>query len=253
MVEAQISFAIAFLAGLFSFISPCILPVIPSYLSYITGLSLDQLTDTSKQPKLRGMVMANAFLFITGFTAVFVVFGASASMVGQWLYDYQGLIRKVGGVLIIIFGLYVMGMLKLPFLMTERRVQLAARPAGYAGSVFIGMAFGAAWTPCVGPILGSMMALAAASESMWSGVGLMSMYSFGLGLPLFLTALGTESFLRYSTTIRSYLGIISTLSGLFLVFVGVMIYTNAFARLTGVFTNAGIGWFIGPDAVPGNF
>ncbi len=253
MFEAQVSFTIAFIAGFLSFISPCVLPLVPSYLSYITGLSLDQLTSEDNRKKLRGTIMTNSVLFIGGFSAVFMAFGASASFAGQLLFAYHDYLQKIGGILIIIFGLYVMGVFKLRFLSVEKKMHLSTRPAGYVGSVLIGMVFGAAWTPCVGPILGSILALAATSDSMMTGVQLLGIYSLGLGIPLFLAALGVDSFLNYFKKVRTYMWAVSAVSGVFLVLVGVMIYTNSFAQFTRILTDYGIGWYVGPDAATGSF
>ena len=253
MFEPQVSFTIAFIAGFLSFISPCVLPLVPSYLSYITGLSLDQLTSEDDRQKLRGMIMTNSLLFIGGFSFVFMAFGASASFAGQLLFSYHDYLQKIGGILIILFGLYVMGLFKLKFLAVEKRIQLPARPAGYVGSVLVGMVFGAAWTPCVGPILGSILTLAATTDSMMTGVQLLGVYSLGLGLPLFLTAFGVDSFLNYFKKLRTYMWAVSATSGIFLVLVGVMIYTNSFAQLTRILTEYGIGWYVGPDATAGAF
>ena len=253
MFEPQVSFTIAFVAGFLSFISPCVLPLVPSYLSYITGLSLDQLTNDDDRRKLRGTIMTNSLLFIGGFSFVFMAFGASASFAGQLLFAYSDYLQKIGGILIIFFGLYVMGMFKLKFLALEKRIQLPTRPAGYVGSVLIGMVFGAAWTPCVGPILGSILALAATSDSMMAGVQLLGVYSLGLGIPLFVTALGVDSFLNYFKKVRAYMWAVSATSGVFLVLVGVMIYTNSFAQFTRILTDYGIGWYVGPDATAGSF
>ena len=253
MFEPQVSFTIAFVAGFLSFVSPCVLPLVPSYLSYITGLSLDQLTSEDDRRKLRGTIMTNALLFIWGFSSVFMAFGASASFAGQLLFSYHDYLQKIGGILIILFGLYVLGIFKLKFLATEKRIHLPTRPAGYIGSILVGMAFGAAWTPCVGPILGSILALAATSDSMMTGIQLLGVYSLGLGIPLFITALGVDSFLNYFKKARAYMWAVSATSGVFLVLVGIMIYTNSFAQLTRILTEYGIGWYVGPDATAGSF
>ena len=195
----DVSLLIAFAAGLLSFVSPCVLPLVPSYLIYITGLSLEELTSQADRSRMRATIVLNSLFFILGLTVVFVAFGASASLVGRLLMTYQDFLRKAGGVLIVIFGLYVMGVLKLNFLMTEKRIHLQSRPAGYFGSVLVGMAFAAGWTPCVGPILGSILMLAGTSDStsMMTGVKLLSSYSLGIGLPLFAIALSVGPFIHY--------------------------------------------------------
>jgi cytochrome c-type biogenesis protein len=241
----HISLFIAFAAGLLSFVSPCVLPLVPSYITYITGLTLEELTTQTERKGVRAIIIANSLLFIAGFSIVFIAFGASASLVGQLLVTYQDFIRKLGGVLIVVFGLYVMGILKIKFLMAEKRVHLKSRPAGYVGSVLVGVAFAAGWTPCVGPILGTILVYASTTDSMLTGVELLSSYSLGIGLPLFITALAVDSFLNYFKKVRAYMYGISVASGIFLVLVGVLIYTNSLTLLTGVLERHGIGWYIG--------
>lgn len=241
----DISLFLAFAAGLLSFVSPCVLPLVPSYITYITGLTLEELTSETERARVRGVIIINSLLFIAGFSAVFIAFGASASLIGQLLTTYQDFIRKLGGVLIVVFGLYVMGMLKLNFLMSEARIHLKSRPAGYVGSVLVGVAFAAGWTPCVGPILGTILVYASTTDSMLTGVKLLSSYSLGIGLPLFITALAVDSFLNYFKKLRGYMYGISVASGVFLVLVGVLIYTNSLTILTGELERHGIGWYIG--------
>jgi cytochrome c-type biogenesis protein len=243
---SQISLFAAFSAGLLSFVSPCVLPLVPSYLSYITGLSVENLAKVEERARFKSAIILNSLLFIAGFSVVFIAFGASASLMGQLLYEYQGVIRKIGGVLIIIFGLYLLGILKLNFFMTERRLMhFEARPVGYLGSFLIGTAFAAGWTPCVGPVLGAILAYASTTESMSSGVMLLSAYSLGLGLPFFLTAFGMDTFLSYFKSLRTYLGGVSVISGGLLVVVGVMIYADSMTLITSFLERHGIGWYIG--------
>lgn len=241
----QISLIAAFSAGLLSFVSPCVLPLVPSYISYITGLSVEQLTDVSERVKFRKAIIVNSLLFIGGFSSVFIAFGASASFLGQILITYQDLIRRIGGVLIIVFGLYLLGILNLKFLKMEQRYQFRNRPAGYLGSFLIGVAFAAGWTPCVGPVLGSILLYASTTDSLLSGVVLLTFYSLGLGLPLFLTALGVDRFLAYFKEVRAYLWGVSTVSGVLLILVGVMIYANSLTMVTSFLERYGIGWYLG--------
>ena len=240
----QISLLAAFSAGLLSFVSPCVLPLVPSYISYITGLSVEQLTDASERNKFKSAIILNALLFIGGFTSVFIAFGASASFLGQILITYQDHIRRIGGVMIIIFGLYLLGILNLNFLKVEHRYQFRNRPAGYLGSFLIGIAFAAGWTPCVGPVLGTILLYASTTDSLWSGVVLLACYSLGLALPLFLTALGVDRFLAYFKEVRAYLWGVSTVSGVLLIVVGVMIYANSLTMITSFLERYGIGWYL---------
>ena len=241
----QVSVAAAFLAGLLSFVSPCVLPLVPSYVSYITGLSVEQLSDGAERRRFRATILTNALLFIAGFSAVFISFGASASLIGQWLITYQDFIRKLGGAMIIIFGLFLLGALKLPFLSAEKRLHFKSRPAGYLGSFLIGVAFAAGWTPCVGPVLGTILLYAGTTHSLPAGVGLLTAYSLGLALPLLLTTLGIDRFLAYFKQVRAYLWGISVVSGVFLVIVGGLIYANSLSTLASFLEQYGIGWYLG--------
>lgn len=237
----------AFVAGLLSFVSPCVLPLVPSYLMYITGLSLDQLSDSAERQRLRKTIVVNSLLFIAGFSLVFIAFGASASLIGQMLTDYQQLLRKVGGVFIILIGLYLMGILNLRFLMSEKRVHLRSRPAGYAGSLLIGGTFAAGWTPCVGPVLGTMLLYASTSETLVDGIILLVFYSAGLGLPFFGAAMGIDRFLTSFKRVRGYLGIVTSMSGIFLVLFGFLVYHDSLTVLTSFFERYGIGAYLGAD------
>ncbi|UCE63012.1 MAG: sulfite exporter TauE/SafE family protein [Nitrospirota bacterium] len=242
----QISLFAAFSAGLLSFVSPCVLPLVPSYLSYITGLSVDKLGDVDAREQFRKVIILNSLLFVAGFSSVFIAFGASATLVGQLLYQYQDIIRKVGGVLIILFGLYLLGLFKSQFLMREHRlIHFESRPVGYIGSFLIGTAFAAGWTPCVGPVLGAILAYASTTDSMKDGVILLATYSAGLGLPFLLTAFGVNRFLNYFKQFRVYLGGVSMVSGGVLVLVGAMLYADSLAVITSFLDRHGIGWYIG--------
>jgi len=241
----QISLIAAFSAGLLSFVSPCVLPLVPSYISYITGLSIEQLTDASEREKFKKAIVLNSLLFIAGFSAVFIAFGASASFLGQILITYQDYIRRIGGIVIVLFGLYLLGVLNVNFLKLEHRYQFRNRPAGYLGSFLIGVAFAAGWTPCVGPVLGSILLYASTTDSLLNGVVLLTCYSLGLGLPLFLTALGVDRFLAYFKELRMYLWGVSTVSGVLLILVGVMIYANSLTIVTSFLERYGIGWYFG--------
>ncbi len=239
------SFAIAFSAGFLSFISPCVLPLVPSYLAYITGLSLEELTQADQDRRVRWTTIKNSCLFILGFSTVFILIGASATAIGQLLLTYQQIIRQIGGILIVLFGLYIIGVLKLLFLMAEKRVHLHQKPAGRIGTFLVGVAFAAGWTPCVGPILGTILLYASTADSILQGIWLLTFYSLGLGLPLFLISLGLNTFLNYSWQFRSYMRSVSVISGLFLIAVGVMIFTNSLSTLTAILTRYGIGWYVG--------
>jgi cytochrome c-type biogenesis protein len=209
-------------------------------------LSVENLAKVEERERFKSAILVNALLFIAGFSTIFIAFGASASLIGQVLYEYQDIIRKVGGILIIIFGLYLLGILKINIFMTERRlVHFESRPVGYLGSFLIGTAFAAGWTPCVGPVLGTILAYASTTESMSGGVMLLSAYSFGLGLPFFLTAFGMDTFLSYFKSLRTYLGGVSFVSGGLLILVGVMIFTDSVTLFTSFLERNSIGWYVG--------
>ena len=240
-----ISIFIAFTAGFLSFVSPCVLPLVPSYVSYITGLSLAELTSESASQRIRRVTLYNSLLFILGFSLVFIAFGASATLIGRSILVNQVLIRKIGGVLIVIFGLGIMGVLKIPFLNTYKQYQWKNRPAGAIGTVLVGVTFAAGWTPCVGPILGTILLYASTTGSIMTGIQLLAVYSLGLGLPLLIISLGVNSFLASFKKISKYMWVVSWVSGGFLIIIGIMIFTNSFTMLTAWLTNHGIGWYIG--------
>lgn len=241
----QISLLAAFTAGFLSFVSPCVLPLVPSYVSYITGLSVEQLASQEERHRFRRVIVLNSVFFIAGFSAVFIAFGASATLIGQLLITYQDYVRKIGGLLIVVFGLYLLGVLNLNVLRTEKRYHFSSRPAGYVGSFVIGVAFAAGWTPCVGPVLGTILLYASTKEGILDGVTLLSAYSLGLGLPFFLTAMGVNRFLDYFKQVRGYLWGVSAVSGVLLVVVGAMIYANTLSMVTSLLDRYGIGWYVG--------
>ena len=242
---ANMSYMIAFSAGFLSFISPCVLPLVPSYVSYITGLSLDELTSPAGKARAREIATKNSLMFILGFSTIFIFFGASATLIGRFFLSNQTIIRQMGGALIIFFGLYIMGVFKFAIMARDTRFQFKSKPAGYLGSYLVGVAFGAGWTPCVGPILGSILLYAGSTGSVLIGIKLLAVYSLGLGLPLFLSALGVQSFLFYFKKTARYMWLVSGVSGVFLVAVGVMIFTNSLTRFTSFLTQIGFGWTVG--------
>ena len=233
------------MAGFLSFVSPCVLPLVPSYVSYITGLSLGELTSQTERRQVQWITFHNSLLFILGFSLVFIAFGASATLIGQMFLTYQQLIRKVGGILIVIFGLLIIGIFKIPFLMSYKQYQFKKRPAGAIGTILVGVVFAAAWTPCVGPILGTILLYAGMTQSVMNGIQLLLVYSIGLGLPLLVTSLAVNMFLVSFQRIKDYLWVVSLVSGLFLIVVGIMIFTNSFILFTVWLSDYGIGWYIG--------
>jgi cytochrome c-type biogenesis protein len=228
-VESGVSVAVAFGAGLVSFASPCVLPLIPSYLTYITGLSFEDLTAEQASVAKRGQVLAHALLFVAGFTVVFASFSVAAFYIGGVLLDrYQSWLRIGGGLLIVVLGLYVAGLLNFSLLNSEHRVHLKRRPVGYIGSFLVGLAFAAGWSPCIGPILGSILIYAGTLETLYQGVGLLLAYSVGFAIPFLLAAVALNSFLGIYVRFRGAVRWLRLVSGLFLVVVGGLLVMNRF-------------------------
>jgi cytochrome c-type biogenesis protein len=229
-MTGSVGVLVAFSAGLFSFLSPCVLPLFPSYVSFITGMSVSDLTaDLSGAARRR--VIFHALAFVLGFSLVFVALGASFSAAGQFLLDYRNLIRQVGGVLIVIFGLYIAGVFKLAAMGRTMQFQLREKPAGYLGSLAVGITFAIGWTPCVGPILGAILSLAGTAETVQRGIGLLIAYSAGLGLPFLVSAVALGSFLKFFRRYRPFIPVMERAAGVLLVIVGVLVFTNYYVVL----------------------
>ena len=224
---ATLGLFVAFAAGLLSFLSPCVLPLVPSYIGFLTGMSLPEMSGR------RRVAVAHALLFVLGFSLVFVLLGASATALGRALNYYQVWLQRVGGVLIIGFGLVCLGVIKAGFLSQERRVQVEQKPVGYLGSALVGMAFGAGWTPCIGPVLGAILGLAATSQDLARGVLLLAVYSAGLAVPFLVAAVALDSFLGWFQRFRRYLPWVMRVTGVLLIFVGGLMVTGEFTRLAG--------------------
>lgn len=232
----EVSVAIAFTAGILSFVSPCVLPLIPSYLTYITGVSFKELTDAKAKGRLRWATMLHSLLFIMGFSVVFILMGASASYLGQLLIEYQEWIMKGGGVLIILLGIHFTGIINIPFLQMEKRFELRKKPLGHLGSFFVGVVFAAGWTPCIGPILSSILIYASTSKSFTTGVLLLTVYSLGLGIPFFLASLAFNSFLSAFDKIKRYMRWVTLASGILLIVIGILFLTDSFREIN-IFMN----------------
>jgi len=221
---------VAFTSGLFSFLSPCVLPLFPSYLSFVTGMSVSDLS-ADLTAATRRRVMLHAVAFVVGFSVVFVALGASFSAAGAFLLDYRDWIRRVGGVLIVVFGLYVVGVLRIGIFGRAQQLQLNAKPAGYVGSFIVGLTFAIGWTPCVGPILGAILSLAGTVDTVRRGVGLLVAYSAGLGVPFLLSAAALGAFLKFFKRYRPFIPVVERFAGVVLVVVGFLVVTNYYLVL----------------------
>lgn len=217
---------VAFAAGIFSFLSPCVLPLVPSYLSFVSGVSLEEMTGSEVASQVRWRVALNSLAFIFGFSLVFVSFGASASFLGSLFLNYRRLIRIVGGLFILLVGIYLTGLFKIPALERYLQFDLKDKPAGYLGSMLAGITFAVAWTPCVGPILGAILALAGTAAEVGRGVLLLSSYAAGLALPFFVSAVAVNSFFYFSRTFRGYIQTVHVAGGILLVIVGILLLTD---------------------------
>lgn len=224
---ATLGLVVAFAAGLLSFLSPCVLPLVPSYIGFLTGMSLPEMSGR------RRAALGHAVLFVLGFTLVFMLLGASATALGRALNYYQVWLQRIGGILIIAFGLVCLGVIKVGFLNQEHRLQMEHKPMGYLGSALVGMAFAAGWTPCIGPVLGGILGLAATSQDLGRGMLLLAVYSAGLAVPFLLAAIALESFLHWFQRFRRYLPWVMRITGVLLIFVGVLMVTGEFTRLAG--------------------
>ena len=225
----DVSLVAAFGAGFLSFISPCVLPLIPGYISYISGMSLEDMR-TADAGARRHLIIATLF-FILGFSIIFMAMGASASAIGQLLLEHLRIVQKIAGVVIVILGLHLMGLFRIGWLNRDARVQTSRRPATPFGAMVVGMAFGFGWTPCIGPILGGILTIAGSKSTVGEGVLLLAVYSAGLGVPFFLTSLAIDKFFAASARVRRYYRAIEITSGLLLVMLGLLLFTGRFTLI----------------------
>jgi cytochrome c-type biogenesis protein len=229
MESLGIGLTAALAAGLLSFLSPCVLPLVPSYLSFVTGLSLEDLE--SGDAELRRTALVHSVLFVVGFSSIFMALGASATFLGQLLREYQIWIARVGGVIVVLFGLHLLGITPFRWLQRERRVHLEHRPVGYVGSYLVGVTFGAGWTPCIGPILGGILTFAATRQTLSEGVLLLAVYSIGLAIPFLLSTIGLTWFLSTFKRLRRHMVWVERVSGGLLVVVGFLLLSGQFTLL----------------------
>lgn len=225
----QVTLLAAFVAGFLSFISPCVLPLIPGYVSFVSGMSLEEMRGTGDPASMaasRRQVLLTSLSFVIGFSLVFIALGASASAIGKFLVDKLPLLGKIAGAVIIVFGLHTMGVFRIAMLETEKRVQARRKPAGPLGAVLVGIAFAFGWTPCIGPILGGILVVAGSKETVAEGVALLAVYSLGLGIPFMLTSVAINRFFSVTARIRKHYHAIELVSGGLLVAIGVLIFTG---------------------------
>jgi cytochrome c-type biogenesis protein len=233
----DVSLYMAFIAGVISFLSPCVLPLVPGYVSFISGVSFAELRDRTDSysflSKERKTILLNSIFFIAGFSAVFILLGASATWIGSFLSSKISILSKLAGAVIIFFGMYKMGLIRTHFFYKEARFQVNDKKFGYAGAVLIGAAFAFGWTPCIGPILAGILTYAGTLEKVNQGVFFLLVYSLGLGIPFILTAFGIDRFWGFFNRIKKYLKLLDVTSGVVMVIMGLLIYTNKLILIPG--------------------
>ncbi len=222
----------AFLGGLLSFLSPCVLPLAPPYLAYLAGTTLDQVTDDAVDDRVARRVQIASLFFVAGLATVFVSLGATASALGQLLAQHKYVLGQVAGVVIAVMGLHFLGIIRIPLLYREARLDGPAKAGGYGGAYLMGLAFAFGWTPCIGPVLGSILVLAAQEETIQAGVMMLLVYALGLGTPFVIAALFIKPFMRWAKGFPRHLGTVEKAMGLLMIAVGVMMFTGAFSNLS---------------------
>jgi len=247
----EVTLAGALIAGLLSFLSPCVLPLVPAYLSYISGVSVNELRRHDERAALaRRHALTQSLWFVSGFSLVFIALGVSATLLGQWLLTHMDMLGKVAGTVIVAFGLHYTGLIRIPLLMIDTRFEARGINAGHGiGALVLGAAFAFGWTPCVGPILGAILAVAGVQTELLHGVILLSTYSLGLAIPFLLAALATDSFLRWSQRFKRHLAVVEKVSGMLLIMVGILIFIGSFSMISGWL----IQWFPALANIEGAF
>jgi len=228
----QVTLLAAFAAGFLSFVSPCVLPLIPGYVSFVSGLTLEEMRGDTAVTNARRQVLIASLWFVLGFSLVFIALGATASVIGKVILKNQPILSKVAGAILVVLGLHTMGVFRLRFLESEKRVHTQSKPRGPLGAVLVGVAFAFGWTPCIGPILGGILTIAGSRETVAEGVQLLAVYSMGLGIPFLLTAMAINQFFAASARIRKYYHVIEIISGALIVVIGLLIFFNQFTIIT---------------------
>lgn len=223
-----VSVLAAFIAGVISFLSPCVLPLVPAYISFITGVSLNDLKEQSDHSILQGKAFLSSIYFVLGFSVVFIILGATATWLGQILLMKLPLFTNIAGIIIIIFGLHLLGIFRIKLLYREKRFQGPQKVLNNFSSFALGLAFAFGWTPCIGPILGAILTFASTKETVWQGISLLTIYSLGLGIPFLLTSIGLNKFFNLFNQIKRYFRAIEITSGILLIIIGILIGINQF-------------------------
>src|SRR6266581_8253094 len=232
----SVSIFTAFAAGLISFLSPCVLPLVPGYISIISGFTLDQLKDRQKQASLTRMVLLNSVMFIAGFSLTFMALGASATWLGQALASRMRLLSQIAGLIIIVFGIHLLGIVKINFLYRDKRFHNIEKPRGILGALVLGLAFAFGWTPCIGPILAGILTIASTKQTVTQGVFLLAIYSLGLGVPFLLTSIGLNQFLSFYGRFKQHFRTVEIVSGGLVTIIGFLILTNNLSRMGSYFS-----------------
>lgn len=234
MAGVEISYLAAAGGGLISFLSPCVLPLVPAYLCLVAGTTLDEITEAGEGGRPKGInwrVVITACIFVLGFSTVFILLGASASYINRLIIEHLELLSKIAGGVIILFGIHMTGLIRIPLLYREARFNSIDKPQNWFGPYVIGLAFGFGWTPCIGPILGTILAFAASDSSLGYGVSLLAVYSLGLGIPFILAAFALDGFLSFARRFRRYFKLLEVATGLILIATGFLIFTGQFQIL----------------------
>lgn len=232
----NVSILTAFAAGLISFLSPCVLPLVPGYISIISGFSLDQLKEGTQKTALTRSVVLSSIMFIAGFSITFISLGASATWLGQILVTRMVLLRRLASLVLIVFGLHLMGIFKINFLYRDKRFNNVAKPKGALGALVLGLAFAFGWTPCIGPILAGILTMASTKQDVSQGIVLLAVYSLGLGIPFLLTSLGINKFLAFYSRFKRHFHAVEVMSGILVIAVGLLIMTDNLSRFASWFT-----------------
>lgn len=235
-MATDVSLIAAFVAGFLSFVSPCVLPLIPGYISFVSGVSVEEMRGDVPPATSRLQIFITSLAFVIGFSLVFVALGASATAIGKFLFAKLPLLSKIAGVILIIVGLHTMGVFRLAFLETEKRVHAQRKPAGPLGAMLVGIAFAFGWTPCIGPILGGILAMAASRDSVGEGMQMLAVYSLGLGVPFLLTSVAIDRFFSAAARIRRHYRTIELVSGSLLIVVGLLIFFDQFTLIAKYLT-----------------